>query len=270
MRLITCAWGAALALACTEFESGSDSVDVSPLGAGAQGGVWSCLTPNQEPAAPPVFSGTANRVIYSVQVIDLSTGQTYPDAVVRACGIADINCENPVTDRLTVDAEGWVDLPLFQNFIGFLEVESSSAVPYLFYLTDPLSGSLTEYPLAIISRASLAPLVELLGVSLQAGTGVFAARVFDCEGNTASGVALSSDSEGTPWYFADGLPTASTGVTSSDGLGGFVNMQPGLAMVDMTAPGGISIAGPQSVVIRPGWLSAVFVRPPGSGREQRD
>jgi hypothetical protein len=222
---------------------------------------WACLSSTEEPAIVPVFSQTAARVVYSIQVVDLSTGQLYPDARVRACGVADINCENPVTDTLPVDAEGWVDMPLFRDFIGFLEITSAEAVPYLFYLTEPITQSTVEFPLGLISLASLGPLVQLIGVPPEAGTGVLAVRSFDCAGNPAPGVRLSSDNDGVRWYFVDGLPTRTGSETAADGLSGLVNVEPGLAVVDLEAPNGSSIRGPQSLVVRPNWLSAAYVRP---------
>jgi hypothetical protein len=233
-------------------------------------GQWACLSSTEEPVVRPVYSQTVARVVYSIQVVDLSTGQIYPDAQVRACGVADINCENPVTETLTVDSEGWVDMPLFRDFSGFLEVTSSKAVPYLFYLTEPLAQSTVEFPLAVISLASLAPLVQLIGVPAEAGTGVIAVRSFDCAGNPASGVRLSTDNAGVRWYFVDGLPTGTSSATAGDGLSGLVNVPPGLAVVDFQAPGGVSIRGPQSLVVRANWLSAAYVRPRTGRRLQSE
>lgn len=250
---------ALLAWGCTGYEPASDMLEVSVNSNLDEH--WGCLSSSTEPALLPVFSEAVDRVVYSIQIVDLSTGQIYPDARVRACGVADINCENPVTDTLAVDAEGWVDLPLFRDFTGFLEVTSSEAVPYLFYLNEPLGQSTVEYPLAVISLASLGPLVQLLGVNYQPGTGVIAVRSFDCQGDTASGVSLSTENDGVTWYFADGLPSSADMATGGDGLSGLVNVPPGLAVVDVKAPNGVSIGGRQSVVVRPNWLSAVYVKP---------
>jgi hypothetical protein len=258
-----------IASGCTSFDPPSDTLtanEVNGLSPGPSSPEWGCLDPSVERAAIPVFSESVARVIYSIQVVDLSTGQIYPDARVRACGVADINCENPVSDTLSVDSQGWVDVPLFRDFTGFLEVTSSEAVPYLFYLSEPLSESIVEYPLTLISLASLGPLVQLVGVQQQPGTGVVAVRSFDCVGNTASGVVLSTEASGTPWYFIDGLPTGRGAATGTDGLAGMVNVVPGLAVVDVKAPTGLSIRGPQSVVVRPNWLSVVYVRPPAGRR----
>jgi hypothetical protein len=266
MTLASLHWG------CTDYEPASDTLpadfvnELSPPGSNQ---TWGCLSTVEEPVVVPVFSQTVARVVLSVQIVDLSTGQIYPDATVQACGLADINCENPVTDALQVDAEGWVDVPLFRDFTGFLEIKSSEAVPFLFYLTEPLAQSTVEFPLGIISLASLGPLVQLIGVELEPGTGVIAVRSFDCTGSPALGVSLSTENEGVAWYFVDGLPTGMGEATAVDGLGGLVNVKPGLAVVDLLTPSGASINGPQSVVVRPGWLSAVYVRPRAGRRLER-
>jgi hypothetical protein len=255
-----------VALGCTDYEPASD---VLPEGTISElGPEWSCLNRTAAPSSVPTFSGTVPRVVFSIQVVDLSTGNIYPDAQVRACGLADINCDDPVTDVLSVDAEGWVDVPLFQNFTGYLEIQSPDLVPYLFYLTEPLAPTSTiEYPLAVVSLAALGPLAQLVGVdSLQASKGVIATRVFNCTGDTATGASLTTEGDGVPWYFLDGLPTGMGSETGAQGLAGYVNVSPGLAVVEARAPDGTTIAGPQSLVVRAGWLSAVYVKPPGRQR----
>jgi hypothetical protein len=259
-------FAAFVALSCTEYEPASDTLTsrIDSLVPGGSNGNWDCVDPVMRAAPRPVFSETVDRLVYSIQLVDLSTGQLYPDVRVRACGIADINCENPVTDMLSVDAQGWVDLPLFRNFTGFLEITSSAAVSTLFYLTDPVEESIVEYPLALVSIASLGPLVELLGVQPEPNTGIVALRVFDCDGSTASGVSLSTDDAGMPWYFVDGLPSSTSRGTGADGLTGLVNVEPGLAEIDLRAPNGLSVDGLQSFVVRPNWLSYGYVRPPAA------
>ena len=261
LLLLTCGIHAG----CSGFAPGSDVLPAQEMNGlnPASDERWGCLNSNSRTAEAPVFSGAAPRVVLSLQIVDLSTGQIYPDAQVRACGLADITCENPVTERLQVDVRGWVDVPLFQGFTGFFEITSPQIVPYLFYLTEPVPAqSVTEYPMAAISLASLLPLIQLVGETYEEGTGLLAARAFDCSGNTASGVSLSTRNEGVPWYLVDGLPTARASMTAADGLGGYLNVSPGLALIDVKAPNGSSIAGPQSMVVRPGWMSVVYIRPP--------
>ena len=53
-------------------------------------------------------------------------------------------------------------------------------------------------------------------------------------------------------------------VADSDGLGGFINTPAGLAQVDAVTPDGQSVMGPLSLIVRPGWSTATFMRPPGA------
>jgi hypothetical protein len=257
-------WASVIALAsgmawgCTPFESGADQL----VEAASLGQAWSCLARNDELRATPVFSRAVPRVVYSIQVVDLSSGNIYPDATIRACALTDVNCEAPVTDTLPVDAQGWVDIPLFRDFVGYLEITSPQTVPSMFYLTEPvLPQATTEFPLTMVSLASIGPLTQLVGVQLAPGTGIFATRSFDCEGNTASGVVLLSEADGVPWYFVDGLPSSMASATSADGIAGVVNVPPGMVLFETFAPNGASVAGRQSLVVRPNWLSTAFVKP---------
>jgi hypothetical protein len=269
-------------LGCTQLASSSDTlqsgnglqlgskdaVDASSAPP-ARGHDWSCLAPKnaaaQTPPPPPVVAGASTRVVYSLQTVDLSSGQIYKDVQIRACALTDVTCTTPVAGPLAVDDQGWVDVPLFENFSGYLEIQSPETVPYLFFLTEPLGPQVPpEYPLGLVSLKSLQPLVQLLGVSPQPNTGLIAFRVFDCAGDTASGVTLSPIEGGVPWYFVNGLPSSTEEQTGDDGLGGFVNLPPGLAVIDAQTSDGTSIAGPHSLVVRPNWLSALHLRPHGA------
>jgi hypothetical protein len=256
----------AMSLACTEFAPGTDS---QPTGAqqGLSPANWACLrdrTRTQAPSAP-VLGDDVPRIVYSLRFVDLSTGVTYPDIRVRACGIADVDCQNPVQDFLPVDARGYVDIPLFEDFFGFLEISSPQILSSLLFLTEPLKPRLgPEFPYGVVSRASLDPLLRLLRVTLEPNSGIFAARAFDCDGNLASDVSYVGP--GIPYYFVGRLPSQDVDATDPEGLGGFVNVPAGLAMIDALAPDGRSITGSQSIVIRDGWLSSFYASPPGTVR----
>jgi hypothetical protein len=259
---------AAIALGCTEFEPGSDTLSftgVDQLEPVAKGTDWRCL--DQPPAQPtaPVFAGTAPRVIYSLQMVDLSSGAIYRSIQVRACALTDVSCTNPLTDMLTVNEQGRVDVPLFQNFTGYLEITSDELVPQLFYLTQPLQPQAEpEFPLAMVARTNLVPLVQLLGVNPQPTSGMIALRIFDCQADTASGVTLSTeDGDVVPWYFVGGLPSGTQTETGPEGLAGFLNVPMGTAVFQAINPDGTLVGGLQSMAVRSGWMSSMYLRPPG-------
>lgn len=213
----------------------------------------------------PVFSGTAPRVIYSLQMVDLSSGAIYRNIRVRACALTDVTCSNPLTSVLGVNEQGLVDIPLFQNFTGYLEITSEEIVPQIFYLTEPLQPRPEpDFPLAMVSLANVVPLVQLLGVELDPSLGMVALRIFDCNADTAPGVSLSTDNDDvTPWYFVGGLPSSTQEETGTEGLAGFVSVPPGLTVFEARTAEGTLLGGQQSVVVRPGWMSSMYLRPPG-------
>lgn len=267
MRHVVFAAGV-LASGCAQFEPGSDMLEAEtaanlPRATSAE---WACLDAGTSGAAPePVVANTVERVVISLQVVDLSSGQTYSDAALRACGITDINCESPILDGLFVDERGWVDIPLFAGFTGYLEITSPTMAPVLFYYVDPLPPrSIVEYPLAVVARASLQPLVQLLGVDFDPNVGVQAFRAFDCTGAPAAGVSFTLEGNAVPWYFAGRLPNGMASATDPEGIGGFVSVQPGLTVIEAMAPDGRSMAGPLNLLTRPGWVSVTFVRPRGT------
>jgi hypothetical protein len=258
------------AVGCTEFAPGSDTPETVGSQRGSlqpvpNGEDWSCLNRPVQPSSAPVFAGAAPRVIYSMQMVDLSSGAIYRSIQVRACSLTDVTCANPLTGSLSVNEQGTVDIPLFQNFTGYLEITGSDIVPQIFYLNEPLQlQTKPEWPLAMVALASLPPLVQLLGVELQPTAGLIALRVFDCQAHPAAGVSLSTEARAAlPWYFVDGLPSGTESQTGSEGLAGFVNVPPGLAVFEAATRGGEMLGGRQSLVVRPGWMSSMYLRPRG-------
>lgn len=255
--------------ACTSFEPGTDELSEPRVTTEslAETGSWGCLSDEAQTASVASVPADAARVIFSLQIVELNTGALFPDVRVRACDVSDVTCSRPLTDWIAADAQGWVDLALFESFTGFIEIDSPAVPPYLFHIKDPLPAeSVIEYPLGVVARGSIEPLAQLSGLEYDPSAGVLAVRSFDCDGNPASGVSLATDSSGVIWYYADGLPTFRTNASGEDGIGGIFNAPAGLIFVDPIAPTGASISGPQSMVVRAGWVSTSYVRPPAGSR----
>lgn len=262
----------ALSAACTGFEPGSDVLgDREGLARpeAPPGEDWSCLegADLREAPALPTLSSAATRVIFSAQILDLSTGAIYPDITVRACGISDIDCTAPVAGGLTVDGNGWVDIPLFQGFTGFFEFESPALLSTVFFVTEQVAEQTRQsFPFVVVSTASVRPLLTLVGLTQQASTGFLALRARDCTDTPAPGITFSLEGEsegtGTPFYFIGGLPTATAPATDAAGLGGFANVPVGRVVVNATNRDGDPIMPPQSILIREGWLSELVAWPP--------
>jgi hypothetical protein len=269
------------ALACTPFEDGADELDVSfgasstetsrqgmPAEADALGMVrpaspsadWSCLS--RPPLEPPPSAVGATRMVYSLEVVDMLTRRPVADLRARACGLTDLACGQPVTDYLPVRPDGWVDVPLFAGFTGYLEITGPTVLPGVVILSDPLTeDSAPGYPYFTLSAAALNALGAAVNIPLDPMAGVVSIRTFDCQGRTAPGVTLTKAGPGTGWYFVSGLPSALEERTDPEGWGGFANSPPGLAQVDALTAEGISISGVLHLMVRAGWITHSFVQP---------
>lgn len=250
-------------MACTEFEAGTDELAVGVQNAeAAPGEDWSCLT-SAQPAAPYEPEVPTGRVVYTIRLLDLATQTPVPDMRVRACALTNLNCDAPVTADLIADAEGWVDVPLPEDFRGYLELESPTTIPTLYIIPPelPPPGE-AEFPGLIPATADYAQLTTVtLGRALADDEAAIALRVFDCSWNTAVGVSVSSDLAGVPFYFQGGLPNPRATATDVAGLAGIMAIPEGLVTVRAQQANGLDIAEPRGVIVRAGWMSASFFKP---------
>jgi hypothetical protein len=268
-------WGAAcgvalsLAPACISFEPGTDELPDPMTLIGAEqpgpGRDWRCL---RQPDAPGVLVNSpigASRLVRSVQITDLVSGLVPPNVSVRACAQPDVNCESPVTGAVSIDAEGWVYLPLFAGFDGYLEITADTLIPTMLFYTDPLSTDtqVDPQPLGVVTRTVLPGLAAATGRQQEADLGIVYLRVFDCQQDPAPGITFSIDQEDAwRWYFVGKLPTSVVDSTSDTGLGGFLNVVPGVAVVSADLPESTTpIAPPEGVVVRPGWITGLRFSP---------
>jgi hypothetical protein len=70
-------------------------------------------------------------------------------------------------------------------------------------------------------------------------------------------LAYSIDRAGVPWYFVDGLPSSMAVETGESGLGGFLNVDAGVAVLTTELRGVGQIGAEQSVLVRPGWITGL-------------
>jgi hypothetical protein len=252
---LTCTWLALLG-ACSDYESATDRY-MGSLQPGA-GVDWSCLQAAAEPPRTPGLAGGV--IIYSLRLVDLATDEPYADATVRACGLTDIQCDTPITPKLLSDGDGWVNVRLTENFVGYLEIESPRAVPYVFHLPAAGLATKADFPLAMIALESFGALLQAFELPINPALGAIAVRSFDCQGRPAAGVELTSSVAGVPWYFEGGLPNTERLETDDSGLGGFVNSAPGVSLLDAKLSDGRLIES-KSIIVRPSWMTAGYLRP---------
>jgi hypothetical protein len=259
-------WGVSigLALACTPFEAGSDELDAETLiqqqspepGSGRE---WACLGAG-EPTRTLVPAPIGRRLVQSIQILNMVNGAVIPELFVRGCTQRDVECTAPVTERLPVGADGWIDMPLYEGFTGYLEITGDTLLSTALFYPDPLVAGQEVYSTSVglLERASVPSLTGATGTRQEDAFGLVVLRSLDCEGEGALGVRYSIDKPGSSWYFVDGLPSSGASETADSGLGGFINVAPGVAIVTAElSSAGSPIVAPTSVLVRAGWMTAL-------------
>ena len=249
-----------LSSGCSGYKPASDTLALSADGDGQQAD-WSCLQRPAQPTAP--LGSVGDPIVYSIRMVDVLSQALLMDVTVQACGLADVECARPITPKLSPSTDGWVDVPLRDNFQGYLRIQSNddSTLPQLFHLPD--TGRLRsrrDFPIVMISKMAYEVLVNVLHVPDDPSLGAIAVRTFDCQNRLAAGVTLTNDTDGVPWYFLDGLPSIMRQETDLQGLAGFVGTTPGFTLSEATLADGTKISS-QNLIVRPGWMSSGFLRP---------
>jgi hypothetical protein len=237
---------------CTEFAPGDDVLTTSDGrlldGDPAEGEDWRCVTPESVATIDADLVMPAQqsvRINQSFQFLTLGTGIVPASSSVRVCSRADVNCEQPLADGFTLDADGWVTLPLFVGFDGYVEIRAEGVLPTMLYVGEPLQ------------RAILPGVSGATGTVQNDTSGLLVIRVFDCEDVSASGVSFSQRQEGVEWYYVDGLPSSLANETGSEGLGGFINTPPGVSTIETFGRSGEPLASRKSVAVRADWMTAL-------------
>jgi hypothetical protein len=254
---------AALAVACTPFEPGTDELgaEAAELQPAEPGRDWSCLgsVRGRPRNILPIAMG-ASRLVQSIQILSLVTGSTIPGVSVRACPQRDVECASPLTELEPVRSDGWIDVVLYEGFSGFLEIQGDAIVPMALFFSEPLTLGLQAYPtpVSVVEKAVLPSLTGAIGTRQDPTLGLVVLRTLDCQGEGALGVSYDIDRAGAPWYFVAGLPSSAVQETADSGLGGFINVMPGVAVVSGELEGrALAIMPPTSILVRAGWMTGI-------------
>jgi hypothetical protein len=255
---------AALAVACTPFEPGTDQLggaDGSEPTSAEPGRDWRCLGRIEEAARNLLPEGpSAERFVHSIQFLSVVTGAIVPGLSVRVCAQRDVECAMPVTDFEPVRPDGWIDVVLYEGFSGFLEIQGDAIMPMAFFYPEPITRDREVYASAIgvLERAVVPSLSAAAGAQQESTLGLVVLRAYDCQGEAALGVSYDIDKAGTPYYFVAGLPSLAAVDTSESGIGGFFNVAPGVIVASARLEStGVGILKPASMLVRAGWLSYV-------------
>jgi hypothetical protein len=248
-------------LSCTEFADGNDTtlsnaeLTNNPADNAGEDPRWSCLADEPAPSAPQELGNST--VTYTIFIADTITRQPPPGLEVSACSPLDIDCSEPMATGIRPDADGSVRARVPRNFSGFFRVLSDNTVPAVLFIDGALVADTSASPMLLIGQTPFLALTQSQGVAIDPQMGHLLLRGYDCDTNPAPGVRFTNDRGGQPFAFVDGLPVVGQTVTDAEGTGGFLNVLPGLAVVQSREVRGEVLLRTASGRVRPGWFTYV-------------
>jgi hypothetical protein len=250
--------------ACTQLEPGSDRLEgdlaassAAPLDSvGAVAPEWACLA---DPA-PGSATSAASSLEFDFWIINFVTESPLPETSARACQRIDVGCALPVAGPVEAAADGRLHLTLPSGFSGFLEITAAGISPVLYFFGQPLRASRQDV-LMVLDLATADALSAASNVDVDPELGVIVVRTMDCQGARSAGVRFANDAGGLPFAFVDGLPVAGQDVSHGEGVGGFLNVPPGIAALQAWEVSSGRSFGDSSVVVRAGWASHTDLSP---------
>jgi hypothetical protein len=196
-------------------------------------------------------------------MVDIITSQPVAGLTAKVCHKLDTACESPLRVDLVSDAAGRMTLSVPAGFDGYLESTSAEIMPFLYFFYPPVTADREVPAVPILRAAAMSTFANMAGAELMADRGHFLARVYNCLGQTAEGVALSSpegDSATQPFYMIKGIPSSKVPTTDGSGNGGLLNLRPGTATLMGKLDSGDS-TGLLSAMIRPGRITYTAMVP---------
>lgn len=202
-----------------------------------------------------------------------------PDTEIRACRSIDPACELGEIDSARSDAEGGVVLDVPDGFDGYFHLSHPDYLPTLAYWNRPFSdeASWNQYMLTPSVLGGLAALVGVLGSgeSLDPERGHLVFRVHTClpakyldviDPRTEAedieiSVAPAEDASQVFYTDVNGSPSTTLTATSSDAIGGVLNLPPRNVTVTAKLAGTDTVVSRASVTIRAGHLTFVYLSP---------
>ncbi len=186
-------------------------------------------------------------------------GGVVPGVLVAGCASLDVECATPLAGGVS-DEAGELALSFEEGFQGVIELQAEGFVPTRVYLPGPV---LVDGPFRIdlLPVTAFQGLADTGGVSLRPEMGHVMLLVFDCEYRPAAGVRFENDTGGLGFYWAGEIPTSRTQATDAVGWGGFVNVPPGMVRVDTVIDATDEVFAERLVVVRGGWLNALYLAP---------
>jgi hypothetical protein len=231
---------------------------------------WECVGNTKQP--PPAKP----QVQLTVTLGDLfQPGRVVNDAVVvRICRRLDVTCAMPLSAAFHPDISGRALFMVDAGFDGYVEVlpatfeppQPPQYVPTLIFFSQPLFDDLVSNTTRLLPLAELPGLVMATGggTMLDPNLGAVFFQAADCSRMPAKGIMFSVDKtepETHRFYTVGGFPTQMTMSTDQSGLGGFINLLPGIRSISGTRAADNLVVATTAVLVRPGFFTYCLLAP---------
>jgi hypothetical protein len=180
---------------------------------------------------------TAPEAIVRVELVDLIDSRPVAGVRAEVCRKADLDCAAPIGGAVSDDAGRFeVRVPTVDQatgvdgFNGYLKVEGEGYMPLLYFSNPPVMGDQGER-VPLVPLSVFGSLVASTGLpALSPGRGAINFIALDCDDLEVPDVRFDLDQRGDarPYYLVGGVPSGQLTDTDRSGVGGFVDVQPGI------------------------------------------
>lgn len=257
-----------------DFGKWNDCTQNTCAQACVSGNAWSCLDSTIVWPKPR----TLGKITFSVTVVDLLLEVPFARTMVKACQRNDPLCAVPLGQAMAND-DGLVELTVpggSKGFDGYLDITGgdssggdggtpSPIFPSIWYPAPPIISGGWRGRVQFPSATEIPLLAGFVFTTIDPARGHFAVNASDCNFSPAPGVTLtakSADDKTSPFYFLNGNPDTTAKATDGvSGIGGFVNLPPGFALVTATSTVAGKSLGAQQFTIRAGTFTTSSFAP---------
>ncbi len=197
--------------------------------------VWGCL--DDDPPAPKA------KFNFSAVVIDLNTNPV-AGAVAESCRpMPGTGCGALTGGPVATDAQGKVMFDVTagtRGFDGLFRVEADGLIPLEFHTLGLVSRDVAitdQAPLVMVPTGTIHNFGLLGGKDIDESTSaIITMRFYDCMDRPAEGLFIDPRGSPNSFFFSSGesfTPNVDATGTSEQGIGGVVNLNPGLETLDI-------------------------------------
>jgi hypothetical protein len=220
---------------------------------------WACLDETT------TSESSSSTVHVNLTVVDLLSEKPLSGVTLTLCAKLDASCSFSSLPQYQSNDAGAIDVEMPAGFDGYLQAEGAGIYPTLIF---PPSTTKQRAPttLPIVPASFFGTMFQGLGVTVASDRSVILTTALDCLGRPAAGIALASpqaDDSTVSYVLQAGLPSSIATTTDSAGIGGFVNIKTGGAVITSTIAANNRLAGTVGVQTRAGHLTMVLVMPTG-------